>query len=112
MEIFSACCLMLMIEISTSGGIGGLAQSASPTKSVTLNDLPNREAETLCRAFNPDVLRAISDKAVSLGRADITMYQIVVTDHHGSQRFAIDETQLSPEMLDLIDELVHRKEQQ
>ncbi|WP_136443984.1 protealysin inhibitor emfourin [Pacificoceanicola onchidii] len=105
MDIFSAGCLVVLIEISKSGGFGGLAVT-SPAKSVTLADLPEARAQALCEAFDPAALRALSDGLATPGRADTLTYEITVTDHAGRHPFVLDETQLSPHMLDLIDDVL------
>lgn len=105
MDILSAGCLVVLIEISTSGGFGGLAVT-SPAKSVTLSELPEARAQVLCEAFDPAALQALSDKMAAPGRADTLTYEITVTDHAGRHPFVLDETQLPPRMLDLIDDVM------
>lgn len=99
---------MILIEISKSGGFGGLVTSSN-VRSVILSDLPNAEAQILCDAFDPAVLRALSEGAAAKGRADTLTYEITVTSPEGRQQFVLDETQLPPEMLDLIDEVMMGK---
>lgn len=106
--MLSAGCLVLMIEISVSGGFGGLP-AAGATKSTNLDDLPAAEAAALCAAFDPDALASMAETAPPAGRADTVTYEITVTDDQGPHRFQLDETQFPPETLDLIDGLLHEK---
>ncbi|MFK7835822.1 MAG: protealysin inhibitor emfourin [Sulfitobacter sp.] len=107
MELLSAGCLVVMIEITTSGGFGGLATGGAHT-SASLSDLPTAQAATYCEAFAPTALAALAETETPQGRADTITYEIKVVDDDGAHQFQLDETQLPPEMLDLIDDLINR----
>ena len=104
MGLATAGCLAMMIKITTSGGFGGLA-AAGVNKTTTVDDLPAPQHEVYCKAFAPDALSAMAQSLPPAGRADTVTYQITVTDDAGTHAFELDETQLSPDMLDLIDAL-------
>ncbi|WP_089992610.1 protealysin inhibitor emfourin [Cognatiyoonia koreensis] len=98
----------MMIEISTSGGFGGL-QAAGMTKLATVEDLPQPEHDRICAAFAPSALAEIAGKAPPAGRADTITYDITVTDDSGAHHFKLDETQIPPTMLDMIDALPRKR---
>ena len=104
MGLATAGCLAMMIKISTSGGFGGLA-AAGVSKTATVDDLPAAQHEVYCKAFAPDVLSEMAQSLPPAGRSDTVTYQITVTDDTGAHAFELDETQLPPEILDLIDAL-------
>jgi hypothetical protein len=107
MELLSAGCFVLMIEISMSGGFGGLPAGGA-NSTTTLDDMAPARSAAICEAFEPTALSALAEAAPSPGRADTVTYEITVTDDQGPHQFKLDETQLPPEMLDLIDELLHK----
>ena len=98
----AAGCVVMMIEIASSGGFGGLG--SGPTKTVEVDALDVGLRERVCEAFTPSNLRRLSD-APATG-ADRLAYDITVREQDGdAEAFHLDEGALPAEMLDLIDEL-------
>ncbi|WP_164658353.1 protealysin inhibitor emfourin [Tropicibacter sp. Alg240-R139] len=104
MGFVTAGCLVMMIKISTSGGFGGLSM-AGVSRVAMVEDLPAAQLDVYCKAFAPDALQAMAQTSPPAGRADTVTYQITVTDADGAHQFELDETQLPPDLLDLIDAL-------
>lgn len=95
----------MMIEVSTSGGLAGMARAA-PAKRLDLATVEAAVQDRYCDHFDPAALRALSAAAPDRHGADRFSYHITVTDEAGARHeFDLSEDQLPPEMLDLIDEM-------
>ncbi|MDD9910323.1 MAG: hypothetical protein OXR62_11605 [Ahrensia sp.] len=91
----------MIIEVTSSGGIGGIA-AAGINKRVVTQSANAAMRDALCEAFDPKRLRKI--EGAHPGAADQFSYRIRVTQDNGDTRtFQLPETALPAEMLDLID---------
>jgi hypothetical protein len=102
----AAGCLAMMITITTSGGIGGfgLAKKAE----VAVDNLPEPLRVETCAKLDPAALGALDPTPVR-GAADRIVYHIVVVEEGKVATFALPETALPAETLDLIDQLLSRR---
>ena len=95
----------MLIEISTSGGFGGL-EAAGIHKSVDMKTLAEPARSEICKAFDPKKLKAIAGRTSHAGAADGMTYKIVVVDDKETRHeFNVAEDALPAEMLDMIDGL-------
>lgn len=93
----------MIIEVSTSGGFAGIP-AAGISKTIDLDALSIERRREICAVFHPETLLAQAKGALNEGVADLSMYQITISDDDGApQVFNLREDQLSAEMLDLID---------
>ena len=97
-------CLVLSIEISTSGGFGGIS-AAGKQKRLDMDTVAEPDRSKICEAFATRKLKAIANKVGHAGAADVMTYRIVVVDIKKQRHeFNIREDVLPPELLDMIDE--------
>ena len=95
----------MIIEISTSGGIGGIP-SAGLQKSVDVKTLAEPDKSKICEVFDLNSLGAMAGKSGHPGAADQMTYKIIIVDDENQRHeFDVDEYVLPPEMLDMIDEM-------
>ncbi len=94
----------MIIEITSSGGIGGLA-SADLKKRADMSSADEPMRSEISAAFDPTRLSALAkDAAGHPGSADILTYTIVIIDETEKRhQFEFSEDALPPEMLDMID---------
>lgn len=97
-------CVVMIIEISTSGGFGGLS-AAGINKKVDMKFVTDSARSEICRAFDLKKLKDMADKSGNIGSADRITYNIVVVDDNEKRHgFNVNEDVLPAEMLDMIDE--------
>lgn len=95
----------MIIEISASGGFGGIP-AAALNKRIDLDQQSPALRQELCEFFEPQDLSQLASRPKSRSGADMMVYQITVTDQDdGAHVYTIREDQLPPEMLDLIDQM-------
>lgn len=95
----------MIIEISASGGFGGLAAVQKP-KRVDTETLTGLAKTEMCEAFDPAALGKLEKDPASPGAADYLTYRIVVTDDTGKRsEFSLPETVIPADLLDLIDSM-------
>lgn len=93
----------MIIEISTSGGFGGLAV-AGLHKRIDVTQQSASMQREICEYFEPQDLERLSSGQGNTRARDMLVYQITVTDvQDGEHTFTLREDQLPPEMLDLLD---------
>lgn len=93
----------MFIEISTSGGFGGL-EAAGIHKSVDVKTLEEPARSEIRKAFDPKELKAIAGKISHAGAADGMTYKIVIVDDDNKRHeFSVAEGVFPAEMLDMID---------
>ena len=93
----------MIIEISTSGGFGGIP-AAGLTKRIDLDEQPAPARAELCQYFEPGDLRQLAARSRKETTADAMTYRIRLIEPSARPRtFTIREDQLPPDMLDLID---------
>lgn len=93
----------MIIEISSSGGFGGIA-AAGLNKRIDVDQQAPAMQQELCDMFEPQDLRQLAASKPNARRADGMIYRITVTDRQAEAHvYTIPEDQLPPEMLDLID---------
>lgn len=93
----------MIIEISSSGGFGGIA-AAGLNKRIDVDKQPMPMQQEICEYFEPDDLDQLAARADAGKSADMMTYRITVTSREdGEHVYTIREDQLPPEMLDLID---------
>ncbi|AUH33366.1 protealysin inhibitor emfourin [Paracoccus tegillarcae] len=93
----------MIIEISSSGGFGGLA-AAGLNKRIDVDQQAPSVRQEICEMFEPQDLRQLAALTPNARRADGMVYRITVTDRQdGAHVYTIPEDQLPAEMLDLID---------
>lgn len=94
----------MIIEISTSGGVGGMATAACKRIDVDSQPAPAR-AEWRER-FQPGDLQQLAARSGSGCGADRPTYRIsLIRPAARTRTFTIREDQLPPDMLDLIDSI-------
>lgn len=95
----------MIIEVSISGGFGGI--NLGPTKKqLNLKDIPEQTRSEICELFDPEKLEVMAREKGHSGAADMTGYKIVIKDGIDLRHeFKIREDAISPEMLDIIDEM-------
>ncbi|MCQ0971202.1 hypothetical protein MLD63_12295 [Paracoccus sp. TK19116] len=95
----------MIIEISSSGGFGGIAVPAMNTRIDVDRQSASMQKE-ICEYFEPqDLDRLARAKAPARG-ADMMTYEIRVIDRQSGQHvYRLREDQIPPEMLDLLDSL-------
>ena len=93
----------MIIEISSSGGFGGMAVPSTSTRIDVERQSASMQKE-ICEYFEPqDLDRLARAKAPTRG-ADMLTYEIRVTDRQSAQHvYRLREDQIPPEMLDLLD---------
>lgn len=95
----------MIIEISSSGGFGGIA-AAALHKRVDVDQQPPAFRHELCEYFEPRDLDRLAAHAPARKGADIIVYRIIVRDRQSREHvYLIREDQLPPQMLDLIDQM-------
>ncbi len=93
----------MIIEISSSGGFGGLA-AAGLNKRIDLDQQAPALRQEICEMFEPEDLSQLEAKAPNAHSADGMVYRITLTDQAARAHvYTIPEDKLPPEMLDLID---------
>jgi len=98
-------CAAIMIEISSSGGLGGINLPSRDKHMVVAAQDEAAQAE-YCAAFDPAVLEKLAEKAPNMRAADMQTYHITVLDAENVRHsFDLREDQITPEMLDLIDRM-------
>lgn len=93
----------MIIEIASTGGFGGIA-AAGLHKRVDVDDQPAAMQQELCEAFEPDELARLASQPCR-NCPDRLTYRITITEQQQSQSFTLQEAQLPPDMLDLIDQM-------
>lgn len=95
----------MIIEISSSGGFGGLA-AAGLNKRIDVDQQAPAMRQEICDMFEPQDLNQLAAAAPNARSADGMVYKITVTDQQDSAHvYTLREDQLPPEMLDLIDSM-------
>ncbi len=95
----------MIIEISSGGGYAGLG-GGGMTKRIDVSAQPEPVRQELCDAFGPDDLEALQSLSGDDGAADLTTYDITITDgDNDAHRYRIREDRLPPATLDLIDQM-------
>ncbi len=95
----------MIIEISSSGGFGGLA-AAGLNKRIDVDRQAPALRQEICDMFEPRDLSQLASRSVRAKGSDMMVYRIRVTGRQaGEQVYTIREDQLPPEMLDLIDQM-------
>lgn len=93
----------MIIEISSSGGFGGIA-AAGVNKRIDVDRQSAKVQQEICEYFEPRDLDQLVSRGVRGRSADTLVYRITVTDQQDGQHvYTLREDQLPPEMLDLID---------
>jgi hypothetical protein len=101
----AAGCFAMIIEISSSGGFGGIPAAAMHKRIDVDQQAPSLRQE-ICDAFEPRDLRQLAARSGNLRGADLMVYRITVTDRQdGPHVYDIREDQLPAEILDLIDQM-------
>ena len=93
----------MIIDIAAQGGFGGIT-AAPLRKTIHLEDQPDQMRQELCEAFEPDELARLARQPCG-ECADRMIYRITVTEDRQSHSFTLQEQQIPPEMLDLIDQM-------
>ena len=93
----------MIIEIAAQGGFAGIAP-ASLHKTIHVDEQPEGIRQELCDAFEPDELARLARQPCG-PCADRMIYRITVTENRGSRSFTLQEQQMPPDMLDLIDQM-------
>ena len=92
------------IYLEISGGFAGLIRRGV----LTGKDLPGELAERVCRAVEDGSLAACEKASSNPNLADGHTYRLTIKGRTGDERprrFAFDESQISDDLLDLLDEL-------
>ena len=93
----------MIIEISSSGGFGGVA-AAGLNKRIDVDQQSPSMRQEICEMFESRDLSQLASKSGTSRSADAMVYKIKVTDpEDGAHTYTIREDQIPPEMLDLID---------
>ena len=96
-------CVVMLIEITTSGGFGGIS-AAGKQKNVDMGSVVEPVKSEICKAFDLKNLESIAGKADHAGAADGMSYKIVIVDDKEVRHeFNLAENLLPAEMLDMID---------
>lgn len=93
----------MIIDIAAQGGFGGIA-AGTQHKTIDVSRQPDPMRRDLCDAFGTDRLARLERRPCA-GQADRLTYRITVTEDRESRSFTLQEAQIPPEMLDLIDRL-------
>lgn len=93
----------MIIRVAAQGGFGGIA-AASLDKTVNVDDQPAQMRASLCDAFEPALLDQLSRQPCG-DCADRITYRITVSDDDRTRSFTLQEQQIPPDMLDLIDQM-------
>lgn len=93
----------MIIEIEAEGGFGGIA-AQDMHKTVDVDDQPEQMRQDLCDAFGPDHLARLASRPCG-NCADRITYRITVTEDRQTRSFTLQEQQIPPEILDLIDQM-------
>lgn len=93
----------MIIEIAAQGGVGGIA-AASLHKTIDVAQQPQAMRRELCDAFGPDALARLARRPCG-PCADRMTYRITVTEDQETRSFTLQEQQIPPDMLDLIDQM-------
>lgn len=97
-------CAMMILHITTSGGIGGFGLGKDARLEV--DALPRELRAETCEVMTPERLAPLAAAPADSG-ADRIGYAITLEDADGAQhRYEIGEAAMPPEMLDLIDALL------
>lgn len=95
----------MIIEISSSGGFGGIA-AAGLKKRIDVDQQTPAVRQEICDMFEPDDLSQLASRPGRAKGNDMMVYRIRVTDQQQDEHvFTIREDQLPPEMLDMIDQM-------
>ncbi len=93
----------MIIDIAAQGGFGDIT-AARLRKTIDVDDQPEQMRQELCEAFEPDELARLARQPCG-ACADRMTYRITVTEDRESHSFTLQEQQIPPEMLDLIDQM-------
>ena len=93
----------MIIEIAAQGGFGGIA-AAALHKTIDVEHQPEQMRQELSEAFEPDELARLARQPCESG-ADRLTYRITVTEDRRALTFTLQEAQIPPQMLDLIDQM-------
>lgn len=93
----------MIIEISSSGGFGGIASTALH-KRIDVDRQSSSVQRELGEYFGPRDLNQLARDCKQRCN-DGMLYQITVTDGGNRQTYTIPEQNLPPQMLDLIDQI-------
>ncbi len=98
----------MMLTIATSGGIGGTGLGRE--QSVEVAELPAPLRQEVCDQFTEERLTKLAATKAS-GGADRLTYVIGLDMEDGKPvQYQLDEAAMPPEMLDLIDMMMHSNE--
>lgn len=93
----------MIIEISSSGGFGGMPAAGLKKRIDVDQQAPSMQQE-ICDMFEPRDLSQLALRSVRAKGNDMMVYRIRVTDpQDGETEYSIREDQIPPQMLDLID---------
>ena len=93
----------MIIEIAAQGGFGGIT-AGRLHKTIDLAHQPEQMRQDLAEAFEPEELARLASQPCG-DCADRMTYRITVTDDRDSCSFTLQEQQIPPDMLDLIDQM-------
>lgn len=93
----------MIIEIAAQGGFGGIT-AAQLHKTINVENQPEQMRQELCEAFEPDELARLARRPCG-DCADRITYRITVTEDQQTHSFTLQEQQIPPDMLDLIDQM-------
>ncbi|MGI9351877.1 MAG: protealysin inhibitor emfourin [Rhizobiaceae bacterium] len=95
----------MIIEITTSGGFGGIS-SVGIQKSVDVKALAEPDKSKIYEAFDLINLGVMARKTGHPGAADGMKYKIIIVDDENQRHeFDVNESALPAAMLDMIDEM-------
>ncbi|WP_146188909.1 protealysin inhibitor emfourin [Albidovulum aquaemixtae] len=98
----------MMLTIATSGGIGGFGLGKE--RSVAVGNLPTPLRQEVCDQFTEERLAKLAATSAQRG-ADRLTYVIGLDMEDGKPvEYRLDEAAMPPEMLDLIDTMLHTGE--
>lgn len=99
----------MKITIKTSGGMGGFGLSPEATE-VDVGRLPAALQKRARTALSPAHLKAAAGKPGNPLATETVTYEITIADDRGNlERVDVSEDKLSPEVLDLIDEITRAR---
>lgn len=94
----------MIIEIASTGGFGGIS-AAGLNKRIDVEEQSDTVRQELCDAFGPEELGRLAAQPCETCPDRMT-YHITVTDEDRNDHiFTLQEDQIPPEMLDLIDQM-------
>lgn len=94
----------MILTIASSGGFAGLG--AGPEREIDVDSLPEPVQAQVCEVFGPERLQTYVAPLPD-GAADMVVYHLKAVDGARSVEADLREDQMSPDMLDLMDGLIH-----